>query len=101
MTTASTAQAVPFRDNHFLHKLCAVFALTFVVSAIHPVMREDWWLENMLVFVSVAVLASSYRSISLSQLSYVLICVYLCMHEWGAHHNYANVPAGEWIKHAF
>lgn len=101
MTTASTAQAVPFRDNRFLHVLCAIFALAFTLSAIHPIMVQDWWLENMLVFVTVAVLAKTYRSLCLSQLSYLLICVYLCLHEWGAHHIYANVPAGEWIRELF
>ena len=101
MTTASTAQAVPFRDNRFLHVLCAIFAVAFVLSAIHPIMVQDWWLENMLVFVTVAVLAKTYRTLCLSQLSYLLICVYLCLHEWGAHHIYANVPAGEWIRALF
>jgi len=101
MTTASTAQAVPFRDNHHLHRLCAVFGVAFILSAVHPIMAEDWWLENGLVFVMVGFLAIPYRRLCFSELSYLLICVYLCMHEWGAHHKYANVPAGEWIKAIF
>ena len=98
MTTASTAKAVPFRHNHFLHKLCVLFAIVFVVSAIHPVMAADWALENLLVLVFVGMLALTYRHLVFSQLSYALICLYLGMHEWGAHHMYANVPLGEWMK---
>jgi putative membrane protein len=64
-------------------------------------MAEDWWLENGLVFLFVGALIATYKLLPLSDLSYVLICLYLALHEWGAHHMYANVPAGEWIKHTF
>jgi putative membrane protein len=64
-------------------------------------MPEDWWLENGLVFVGVGLLIGLYRWLPLSQLSYVLICLFLCLHEWGAHHRYAHVPIGEWIKAVF
>ena len=101
MTTASTAQAVPFRDNRYLHVLCAIFVVAFVLSAIHPIMVQDWWLENMLVFVCIGVLAKTDPTFCFSQLSYLLICVFLGLHEWGAHHIYANVPAGEWIREIF
>jgi len=101
MTTASTAGAVPFRENRFLHILCILFAIVWVVSAIHPIMVEDWWLENGLVFLFVGVLMATYRRMAFSELSYLLIFVYLAMHEWGAHHKYANVPAGEWMRQVF
>ena len=101
MTTASNAKAVPFRYNRLLQIFCGVFLVAFALSAWRPVMAEDWWLENGLVFLFVGVLIGIYRWMPLSDLSYLLICLYLCLHEWGAHHKYANVPAGEWIKHAF
>jgi putative membrane protein len=98
MTTAGTAGYVPFREYRLLHILSAVFLAAWIASAIHPVMVEDWWLENALVFCFVAVLIVSYRWLPFSGLSYLLICIYLCMHEWGAHHRYATVPLGEWMK---
>jgi putative membrane protein len=101
MTTASTADLVSFRDNRFLHKLCIAFLVVWIVSAIHPIMMADWLLENLLVFGFVGVLAATYRRLQLSELSYLLIFTYLCMHEWGAHHKYANVPAGEWMRAIF
>ncbi len=64
-------------------------------------MVVDWWLENLLVFVALAFLISTYRSLPLSDLSYALIFVFLCMHEWGAHSRYAFVPAGEWMRQVF
>lgn len=101
MTTASTAKPVLFRYNHFLHKLCVLFLIVFILSAIRPIMVADWALENLLVLVFVGLLAATYRQIQLSELSYLLICLYLCMHEWGAHHMYANVPMGEWMRTIF
>jgi len=101
MTTASNAKAVPFRYNHLLQVLCGLFLVVFALSAYRPVMAEDWWLENGLVFLFVGALVATYRWLPLSDLSYLLICVYLALHEWGAHHMYANVPVGEWVKQAF
>ncbi len=98
MTTASTAKAVPFRNNRLLQVLCLLFLAIWIVSAIHPVMVDDWILENMLVFAFLGLLIAIYRWAPLSDLSYLLIFVYLCLHEWGAHHMYANVPLGEWMK---
>ena len=73
-------------------------AFVLAVSAYHPTMVFDWFLENLLVLVLVAALILSYKSVPLSHTSYVLIFCYLCLHEWGAHYKYDGVPLGEWIK---
>jgi putative membrane protein len=57
-----------------------------------PVSRETWLLENLLVFILVAVLALSYRRFPLSRLSYAMIFVFLTLHEVGAHYTYSLVP---------
>jgi putative membrane protein len=101
MTTASTAKFIPFGQNRFLHKLCLLFVVIWVLSAVHPIMLADWALENLLVFVFVGYLIATYRWLPYSDVSYLLILVYLCMHEWGAHHKYANVPMGEWMRTIF
>ena len=98
MTTASTALATPFRENRFLHALCGLFLLVWIVSAIHPEIPEDWLLENLLVFLLVGILMFSYPWLVLSQTSYLVLFVFLCLHEAGAHYQYAAVPAGEWVK---
>jgi putative membrane protein len=101
MTTASDAKAIPFRYHRLLHILTALFALIFAASAIHPVMPEDWWVENGLVFLTMAALIATYKWLPFSDLSYVLIFVYLSLHEWGAHSRYAFVPMGEWMRNLF
>jgi putative membrane protein len=101
MTTASDAKDIPFRYNRQLQILCGLFGLAFAASAYKPIMAEDWWIENGLVFLCVGGLAWTYKKFVFSELSYLLIFVFLCLHEWGAHYKYAIVPFGEWMKHAF
>src|SRR5690242_1043360 len=101
MTTASSAKAIPFRYNRHLQALCAVFAVVFAWSAYRPIMVEDWWLENGLVFLAVGFLIATYRWMVFSELSYLLILVFLSLHEWGAHYRYALDPLGEWTRHVF
>ena len=101
MTTASVAKPVAFRQYRLPHVLGGLFGIVWLVSAYRPIMAADWWMENLLVFVFVGLLIATYRWLTFSELSYLLIFVYLSMHEWGAHHKYANVPLGEWMRQVF
>ena len=98
MTTASTAGYPSFRENRFLHWICAAFALVFAASAWHPDTIFDFFLENGCVSAFLLLLILTYRKFPLSDLSYLLILVYLSIHEWGAHYKYSDVPLGEWMK---
>ena len=98
MTTASTATFTPFRENRLLQVLCAAVAVVIVVTGYHPEKVFDWWLENIAALTFLAALVATYRRLPLSNLSYVLIFVYLSMHEWGAEYKYSDVPLGEWMK---
>ncbi len=98
LTTASTASCLPFRENRFLHWICAGTVAAFLLAAYHPDTEFDWALENTLVFILVPVMIWAYRKLPLSDLSYLLILIYLCVHEFGAHYKYSDVPLGEWMK---
>jgi putative membrane protein len=98
LTTASTASCLPFRENRFLQGICAAGALTFLLAAYHPDTVFDWALENTLVFCFLPVMIWGYRKLPLSDLSYLLILMYVCVHEFGAHYKYSDVPLGEWMK---
>ena len=75
---------------------CTLFTLLWTALAIAPFDRADWALENVLVFVGVIVLLSTYRAFPLSSISYTLIFLFLCLHEVGAHYTYAQVPYDSW-----
>lgn len=98
MTTASKASFISFRDNRLLHVLCLAMAVVIVATGYRPERVFDWWLENAAALTFLAVLGTTYRRLPLSDLSYLLIFVYLSMHEWGAEYKYSDVPLGEWMK---
>ena len=89
---------IPFLQHRKLHLLLAATALAMGISAWHPAMVFDWWLENLLVFLLLTFLAFTYSRFPLSTFAYVMIFLFLLVHEWGAHHKYADVPLGEWMK---
>jgi putative membrane protein len=90
-----------FRDRLLLQILIAFYALVWIIAAIRPVDRGDWLLENLLVFITVPVLALAYRRAPLSDTSYLLIAAFLTLHAIGAHYTYAKVPIGNWMKEMF
>src|SRR5947207_3930125 len=84
--------------KHFLPIAVACYVAFWIALAIHPLDRSDWLLENLLIFISVIVVAFSYRKFRFSNLSYALIVVFLAFHTIGAHYTYAKVPAGFWMQ---
>jgi putative membrane protein len=75
-----------------------MFLVVWIISAVHPAIPEDWLLENVLVFVLAVLLAATYHSLPLSDLSYLLIFIFLCLHECGAHYQYSDAIPGEWMR---
>jgi len=73
----------------------------WIVTAIRPLDRHDWFLENLLVFAVMAILIGTYRAFPLSDLSYLLITVFLTLHAIGAHYTYSEVPFGFWMQRTF
>lgn len=92
---------IPFSRRPILWALCCAFAVVFTWSTYAPASREDWWMENVLVFMLLAVAITGYRHVRLSDLSYCLIVAFLCLHEVGAHYTYDYVPLGYWLKDTF
>lgn len=79
------------------------FAFTFVWvwASINPLFREDWLLENYLVFLFVPIVFISGRYFKLSSVSYTLITVFMILHVIGSHYTYAQVPFGFTLQEWF
>lgn len=73
-------------------------AVTLLLAAYRPDTLFDLALENTVVFLFIPFLIWGYRKLPLSDLSYLLIFIYLTIHEFGAHYKYSDVPLGEWLK---
>ncbi len=84
--------------QRFAAALLGVFVVVWVGLAIRPWYRDDWLLENVLVFVLLPILIASRRRLPLSRLSYSCLFVFLCLHEVGAHYTYAQVPYDVWAE---
>lgn len=100
-TTAADAVTAGFRRNQTLQVTVAAVAAFWIVAAISPVDRLDWLLENLLVFAAVIAGYLTYRRWPLSDLSYLLIAIFLGLHIIGSHYTYSKVPAGFWLQDAF
>ena len=99
--TATAVQNRKFTQNRLLQYLTAIYLTMWVAMAVSPVDRMDWLLENLLVFVFCGAAISSVKRIQLSDLSYLLLFVFMTLHAIGAHYTYGQVPLGYWIRDEF
>jgi putative membrane protein len=89
------------KRNHLLLGLLAWYGLLWIVLAVGPRDRQDWFLENVLALSAVATLVVTYRRFHFSTTSYVLMTAFFCLHAIGAHYTYAQVPFGFWLQEWF
>ena len=99
-TIAISTTRTPLKKNLWLKIFIAVFLLCWANSYIGNTDDANWLLENALVFIFLGFLVYSYRKYQFSDLSYLLICVYLCLHVYGSKYTYAENPFGYWLKDA-
>lgn len=76
--------------------LLAAYLLWWLALAVEPNFRQDWLLENILVFISVPLLIWGYRRLRLSNTAYTGLFVFLVLHQIGAHYTYSEVPYEQW-----
>ncbi len=101
VTTATSRIRANFKDNALLKMLIVAYTVVWVITAIHPSYRTDWILENILVAAFLPALFFTYRRFTLSDLSYILITLFMMLHAVGAHYTYAEVPFGFWLQQVF
>lgn len=89
------------RRKLYLLGLFVVFAGFWTWAAVRPVYREDWLLENYLVFLGVPLILLLGRWFRLSLISYTLLTVFMVLHVIGSHYTYAEVPFGYTLQHWF
>jgi len=84
--------------DRFAFIALVAFSIIWLALAIEPLLRPEWLLENVTVFVGVPVLVLLHRHLPLSRISISLIFLFLCLHEVGAHYTYAEVPYDRWFE---
>lgn len=88
----------PLRNNRWLQIFIGFFAINWINSFVGNTDTANWLLENTLVFLFLGFLLCSYKKFQFSDLSYLLICIYLCLHVYGSKYTYAENPLGYWLK---
>lgn len=101
MTTATSATLQTLKKNPFLAVISAIYALVWIWFAIDPAWRPQWLLDNIMVVVFVGGLVLTYRRYPVSDLSYLLIAIFMCLHAVGANMGYSSVPLGAWMSETF
>ena len=99
-TIAISKNRTPLKKNIWLQIFIVFFLINWANSYIGNTDTANWILENTLVFLFLGFLVFNYKKFQFSDLSYLLICVYLCLHVYGSKYTYAENPFGYWLKDA-
>ena len=100
-TNAISKERIPFTKNIFLLISTAVFLIFWASTLVGTSDLANWFLENALVFIFLIVLTATYKKLKFSDLSYLMIVVYLLLHVYGAKYTYAENPFGYWLQDTF
>lgn len=100
-TNAISSVRVGVRENRWSQLFIVVFFSVWLSSLVGTSDINNWFLENTLVFMFLGFLTVTYRRYQFSDLSYLLICLYLCLHVYGSKYTYADNPFGYWLKDTF
>ncbi len=84
--------------RRFQWSVWLTFAVVWAALAVAPFDRATWALENALV-VMFAIVAWFVRDrFAPSRVATILLFVFLCLHEVGAHYTYSKVPYDRWCE---
>ncbi len=81
--------------------LLTSFVAVWCWAAYKPLHPADWLLENYLVFLWVPIILITARYFRLSNISYTLITIFMCLHVVGSHYTYVDVPFGFTLQEWF
>ncbi len=97
-TVATSNERIPLLKNYWLISFSVVFISVWFNSLIGTSDIDNWVLENVLTFLFLGFLISTYKKFQFSDFTYLLICVYLCLHVYGSKYTYAENPFGYWLQ---
>ena len=100
-TNAISVDRKGLTKNRWLQAYLVVFFSVWMSTLIGTSNISNWILENTLVIIFLVFLTITYRYYQFSDLSYLLICIYLCLHVYGSKYTYAENPFGYWLQDRF
>jgi putative membrane protein len=100
-TFANSLNRTGFKQNYLLWLITFVFTIVWANSLIWTSDINNWMLENALTFLFLVVLFLFYKKYQFSDITYLLIGIYLCLHVYGSKYTYAENPFGYWLQEVF
>jgi putative membrane protein len=100
-TNAISLSRTSIKENRWLQGFVVLFFSIWISTLIGTSDISNWLLENVLVFAFLGFLFTTYKRYQFSDLSYSLICIYLCLHVYGSKYTYADNPLGYWLQDTF
>jgi putative membrane protein len=97
-TIAISNYRVPFQKNYWLWLFIIVFTGIWISTYTGTTDINNWMLENTLTVLFLIFLVFTFRRFQFSDLTYLLICIYLCLHVYGSKYTYAENPFGYWLQ---
>lgn len=97
-STASNTIRTGLKQNRIIQITTLVFIGIWISTLIGTNDINNWLIENTLVFIFLGVLILSYKKFQFSDLSYLIIGFYLCLHVYGSKYTYAENPLGYKLK---
>ncbi|WP_207491990.1 DUF2238 domain-containing protein [Aridibaculum aurantiacum] len=98
---AISSYRTPFAKNIWIKLFMLLFGAVWANSLVGSTDYANWILENILVFLFLAFVCGTYRKFQFSDLTYLLICIYLCLHVYGSKYTYAENPFGFYLQDVF
>ena len=100
-TIAISNYRVPFAQNRFLWICLFSFVTLWANTFLYTSDINNWFLENTLTIIFLIFLVSTFKKYQFSDVSYLLMTIYLCLHVYGAKYTYAENPLGYWLQDFF
>ncbi|MBK8405849.1 MAG: DUF2238 domain-containing protein [Saprospiraceae bacterium] len=97
-TVDTSKERIPFKSNKWLWLFIIVFVIVWVNTYLGTTDLSNWLLENTLTVLSLIFLITSFKKYQFSDLTYLFICIYLCMHVYGSKYTYAENPLGYYLQ---
>lgn len=85
-------------SNKSLLLFVIIFCVVWIDSFIRTNDYANWWIENILTFISLLALIFTYGYYRFTTFSYFLIMLFMCLHVYGSKYTYADNVLGYWLK---
>lgn len=80
--------------------LTSYVAIWFYLS-INPWYRDDWLLENLLVFIAIPIIVWADKRVSFTPIALWMLFLFFVLHGIGAHYTYSEMPWFSPVTHFF